>query len=116
MLFLTVFEAVFPVFALIFAGWWVARVGILSESTTSALNQFVIYLSLPALLFVAMARTPIEQLAQPGFISAFMLGIAFAAAAYWFSSRNDNLDPVDRMINSTIEESAKKELKTLKEK
>lgn len=99
MLLLTVFEAVFPVFALIFAGWWVARVGILSESTTSALNQFVIYLSLPALLFVAMARTPIEQLAQPGFISAFMLGIAFAAAAYWFASRNDNLDPVDRMIN-----------------
>jgi hypothetical protein len=100
MLLLTVFEAVFPVFALIFVGWLSGRVGILNEATTPVLNQFVIYLALPALLFVAMARTPIEQLAQPGFVSAFMLGVAFAAAAYWFTSRNDNLDPTDRIINS----------------
>lgn len=100
MLLLAVFEAVFPVFALIFAGWWVCRVGILERHATQVLNQFVIYMALPALLFVSMARTPIDQLAQPGFMAAFMLGIAGAAASYWFLSRRTPIDTLDRIINS----------------
>ena len=100
MLFITVFEAVFPVFALIFAGWLAARANILDQSSTRILNQFVIYMALPALLFIAMARTPIDQLAQPGFMAAYMLGVGAAAASYWFLSRHDNLDPIDRIINS----------------
>lgn len=100
MLLIAVFEAVFPVFALIFAGWWVARASILDHTATSVLNKFVIYMALPALLFVAMARTPIDHLMQPGFMAAFMLGVGAAAATYWFLSRHDGLDPVDRMINS----------------
>jgi hypothetical protein len=100
MLLITVFEAVFPVFALIFAGWLAARANILDQTATRVLNQFVIYMALPALLFIAMARTPIDQLAQPGFIATYMLGVGAAAASYWFLSRHDALDPIDRIINS----------------
>jgi len=100
MLLITVFEAVFPVFGLIFVGWLVARLGFLDKTATNVLNQFVIYMALPALLFLAMARTPVDQLAQPGFIAAYMLGVGAAAATYWFLSRHDKLDPIDRIINS----------------
>jgi predicted permease len=82
----TVFNAVFPVFALILTGFLCARRGILGPAATESLNNFVVWLALPALLFQAMAQITWPQLDHPGFIAAFTggmmgtFGLSFALA------------------------------------
>ena len=73
----------FPVFALILTGFASARLNILNETATDVLNRFVVYLALPALLFQATARVSLSEIDQPGFITAFAIGIliTFALAA-----------------------------------
>ncbi|OZI32782.1 transporter [Bordetella genomosp. 1] len=70
-----VLNAAFPVFALILTGWLAARFKVLGESATQALNRYVVYLSLPALLFRAMANADLSQLNHWGYIGAFWGGI-----------------------------------------
>jgi predicted permease len=72
----TVFTAVFPIFALILAGFLCARQNILEETATDALNKFVVWLALPALLFEAMAGISWRALDHPGFVAAFGGGVA----------------------------------------
>ena len=70
----------FPIFALILAGFISARGRILDLSATDALNRFVIYLALPALLFHATAHVTFADINQPGFALAFAIGIAITFA------------------------------------
>jgi malonate transporter and related proteins len=65
--------AVLPVFALIFAGWFARRVGVLGPHATTELNRFVVYLALPALLFDIIAHARWADVWQPGFIASFGL-------------------------------------------
>jgi len=71
------FLVVLPVFALIFAGWLVRRLGVLGPHATTELNRFVVYLALPALLFDIMAHTDGRAVAA-GFIAVFGLSSAVA--------------------------------------
>ena len=73
----------FPIFALILAGYLSARRRILDIGATDALNRFVVYLALPALLFQATTRISLAEINQPGFIFALASAmlIAFLAAA-----------------------------------
>ena len=66
-----VINVALPVFGLILAGWIGGRVGLLGRASSEALNKFVYWFSLPALLFGAMARTPIEEIVRLDFIGAF---------------------------------------------
>ena len=79
-----VVTAALPVFALILTGWLAARCRVLGPTATDALNRYVVYLSLPALLFRAMAHADPEQM-HWGFVAAFAGGIAvtFAVACLW---------------------------------
>ncbi|MDX7952489.1 AEC family transporter [Lichenihabitans sp. Uapishka_5] len=76
---------VLPVFALIFAGWLVRRLGVLGPQATGELNRFVVYLALPALLFDITANAKLADLWQPGFIAAFGFGCGatFALTLAW---------------------------------
>lgn len=67
---------VMPVFALIFAGWLVRRIGMMGPNATGELNRFVVYLALPALLFDIVAGSSWQQLWQPHFVAVFMLSTA----------------------------------------
>ena len=69
-----------PVFALILAGWVAGRGGILGPASSEALNKFVYWFALPALLFGAMARTPIGEIVRLDFIGTFLIG-TFAVMA-----------------------------------
>jgi len=71
----TVFGAVFPIFALILTGYMCARRGVLGPAATESLNNFVVWLALPALLFQAMAQITWPELDHPGFLSAFTGGM-----------------------------------------
>lgn len=64
-----------PVFGLILAGVVVARLGGLGAASTEALNLFVVYLALPAVLFQAMAQIDPVALVHPGLLAAFGLAI-----------------------------------------
>ena len=68
-----------PVFAIILAGWAAGRIGLLGRASSEALNRFVYWFAVPPLLFLAMARTPIDEIARPDFIAVFLIG-AFSVA------------------------------------
>lgn len=81
-----VVTAALPVFALILTGWLAARWRVLGLAATDALNRYVAYLSLPALLFRAMAHADPNQM-HWGFVAAFAGGIAITFAVTCLSSR-----------------------------
>lgn len=80
-----VLDVVLPIFGLIFAGWVAARRRILGGDATAALNRFVIWFALPAMLFLVMLRVPLDQLVEGPFLGAYLGGIVvtFAVAATW---------------------------------
>ncbi|RLA36515.1 MAG: hypothetical protein DRR03_03875 [Gammaproteobacteria bacterium] len=61
----------FPVFGLILCGYLAARTGVLGQQSTEALNGYVYYFALPALLFVFVARAPVERVFYWPFIASF---------------------------------------------
>jgi malonate transporter and related proteins len=77
---LSTLTTVLPIFALIFAGWLVRRLGVLGPHATTELNRFVVYLALPALLFDVIAHAQWTDVWQPGFIAAFAIGVALVFA------------------------------------
>ncbi|MCD0504019.1 AEC family transporter [Bordetella petrii] len=81
-----VVTAALPVFALILTGWLAARWNVLGITATDALNRYVVYLSLPALLFRAMANADPGQM-HWGFVAAFAGGVAATFAAASLASR-----------------------------
>ena len=77
---LPVLSIALPVFGLILIGGFVGKSGFLGKDATGALNMFVVYLSLPAVMFQAMAHIPPAQLANPSLFFAFCGGIAIPGA------------------------------------
>jgi len=73
---LIVLTVALPVFALIAVGAVVGRCALMGPGATIALNQFVMYLALPAVLFQAMARIDLAQFTDPGFFAAYAGAIA----------------------------------------
>lgn len=72
-----------PYFGLIFVGFACGKFRKLPENGLAWLNFFLLYISLPALFFRILAKTPFEQLNNPPFVIATTCGtvLAFAAAA-----------------------------------
>ncbi len=70
-----VFEAVLPLFALILAGYVCGWRRLFGADATNALNLFVVWLALPALLFQALAEARFTELNRPGFVGAIALGM-----------------------------------------
>ncbi|KAF8609325.1 hypothetical protein BDV93DRAFT_518164 [Ceratobasidium sp. AG-I] len=75
-LLLTVFACILEVFILCFAGWVLARVGILDRKTQKQLNRLNVSLFTPSLLFnkVAFSLSP-EKLKELWVIPIFFIGI-----------------------------------------
>jgi len=75
-----VFDVVLPVFGIIFAGWACGWARVLGQDSSEALNRYVYWVALPALLFVGMARVPIGAIFNLPFLAAYLLGVAGIAA------------------------------------
>lgn len=95
-----IINAVLPTFSLILLGWLARRGGVLGGEAMDALNKFVVYLALPALLFKAMAEIPLDQLRQPGFIAAMLLSIAIVYALGWVASRRQGVARPDAALDA----------------
>lgn len=61
----------FPVFALIGTGWLGGRFGVLGPGGTAALNGFVSWFALPAMLFSALAKVRLEEIVNWPFIAVY---------------------------------------------
>jgi hypothetical protein len=71
-----VVDVVLPVFGLILVGYLAGRFRLLGQESSEALNRFVYFFALPALLFVGMARVPVAKVFNLPFLAAFLGGIA----------------------------------------
>ena len=71
-----------PFFGLILLGYVAAKVRKLPVGGLAWMNFFIIYIALPALFFNLLSRTPVQDLANWGFVFASTLGtyIAFVLA------------------------------------
>ncbi|SHN23633.1 AEC family transporter [Gracilibacillus kekensis] len=76
------FGVVIPLFAIILCGFLAGRFSLLSFESTTALNNFVYYFSLPALLFLSISTAPVEQLLDWNFI---LLNICIVSTMFVFS-------------------------------
>lgn len=93
-----VVTAALPVFALILTGWLAARWRILGTHATDALNRYVVYLSLPALLFRAMTQVDLAQMAHWGFVGAFAGGVAITFLVSFLPRKRGPQSLTDRSI------------------
>lgn len=85
---LDILSALVPVFGIIVLGMCMERLGSLPKGTPAALNQFVFRVSLPALLFYAVARKTPQELAHGGFAAGTVAGMLLAfALGYVLCSR-----------------------------
>src|SRR5450755_2986576 len=76
-----------PYFGLIFIGFACGRAKGLPETGLAWMNFFLLYVSLPALLFGIMSKTPFEELNNPPFLVATTLGTMCAFALALLSGR-----------------------------
>lgn len=83
-------NVVIPVFGVVLAGYLAGRLNILGPESAVALNRFVYFFALPALLFAYTARAPIDTVLNWSFIGAFVVGglltllIAVIVGKVWF--------------------------------
>lgn len=96
---LAVVEAVFPVFGLILLGYLAARRNLLGPAAGDVLNTFVVWLALPALLFGAMAGISWDELNEPGFTAAMLLGMLAVFFLSFLAPGEPRRALADRSIN-----------------
>src|SRR6202795_5277164 len=76
-----------PYFGLIFIGYACGRTKGLPEQGLAWMNFFLLYVSLPALLFGITAKTPFAELNNPPFLIATTLGTMCAFVLAMFAGR-----------------------------
>jgi predicted permease len=83
----TILDVVLPVFAIVACGFAAGRLGVVDKDGARSLNSFVYYVALPALLFLALARAPVDRLADWGFLAANLGGILVSFVAAILAAR-----------------------------
>ena len=68
----TVLATVLPFFAIILCGIGAGKRELLRGDAVRALNAFVFYFALPALVFLKLAQTPLSGLLHPAFLMAWL--------------------------------------------
>jgi predicted permease len=79
--------AVLPVFGLVACGYLAGRVGLVTQASSVALNQFVYAFALPAMLFIAVYRGSLDEILSGAFLLAVILATVGTAAVGFLLSR-----------------------------
>lgn len=79
-----VVAAVLPVFGLVGCGYAAGRVGLVTQASSHALNQFVYAFALPSMLFIAVYRGSLEEILS-GYYLLAVVGATLATAAAGFA-------------------------------
>src|SRR5215470_6026623 len=75
---LDILNLAFPFFGLILIGFACGKLRKIPDAGLAWMNFFILYVSLPALFFRILSKTPFEQLAQINFVKATVLATAGA--------------------------------------
>src|SRR5258705_9568988 len=86
-LMLDILNLALPYFGLIFIGFACGKAKGLPEQGLAWMNFFLLYVSLPALLFGIMSKTPFAELNNPPFLIATTLGTAASSSLLWSQAR-----------------------------
>jgi malonate transporter and related proteins len=102
-----VVAAVLPVFGLVASGYLAGRLGLVTQASSAALNQFVYAFALPAMLFIAVYRGSFaEILGAGGFMAAVILatlGTALAGFALsYFVAKAPPAESTLRALNASF--------------
>ncbi|GGP42971.1 AEC family transporter [Shewanella saliphila] len=94
------------VFAIMVLGGLFQKIRILPADTDVILNQFVYYVAFPAILLIVLAETPIEDIAQWGFIAGFSLAMVITYSvvvllSLWQAPKQQAVAAM-RALNSTF--------------
>lgn len=76
----TLVNVTIPVFGIVLTGYLAGRFKVLGEASASAVNAFVYYFALPALLFLFTAQAELSELNNFGFIAVFLAGTLITIA------------------------------------
>jgi malonate transporter and related proteins len=82
-----VLGAVLPVFGLVACGYLAGRFGLVTQASSSALNQFVYAFALPAMLFIAVYRGSLDEILSGAFLLA-VIGATLGTAVVGFLLSN----------------------------
>jgi predicted permease len=89
----TLFNTLSPIFGIILLGFLACKCNLLAQEESAILNKFVYFISFPSLLFVVMAKAPMEKIFYWDFIGAWGLGLfatfivtAIISAVLWKES------------------------------
>ena len=69
-----------PVYLAILAGYLATRMGMFEKSDMRLFGKFVLNFGLPAMIFNAIAQRPIAEIANPGYLAAYLGGSLLAMA------------------------------------
>ena len=101
-----VIAAVLPVFGLVACGYLAGRLGLVTQASSLALNQFVYAFALPAMLFIAVYRGSLDDILSGGFLLAVILAtLATAIAGFMLSYFVAGAPPADstmRALNASF--------------
>lgn len=95
-----VLAAVLPVFGLVACGYAAGRLGLVTQASSVALNQFVYAFALPAMLFIAVYRGSLEEILSGAFLAAVIAATLATAAAGFFLSRLGGASPAENTMRA----------------
>jgi malonate transporter len=91
--------AVLPVFGLVGCGYLAGRLGLVTQASSVALNQFVYAFALPAMLFVAVYRGSLDEILSGGFLAVVILAtLATAFAGFALSHFVSGAPPAESTL------------------
>ncbi|HKU45289.1 MAG TPA: AEC family transporter [Burkholderiales bacterium] len=100
-----VLGAVIPVFGLVACGYLAGRFGLVTQASSSALNQFVYAFALPAMLFVAVYRGSLDEILSGYFLLAVIAATVGTALVGFFLSHLQGSPPAEstmRALNASF--------------
>jgi malonate transporter len=91
-------DAFVPIWVLTALGYLAQRYGLLGPGAATVLGRFVFHVAMPAALFLAMAATPLGELASGGVLAFAVSTAAAMAAGWWGVARLAGAKPGERPI------------------
>jgi hypothetical protein len=89
------------VFGLVLCGWAAGRLRLVGAESSDALNQFVYYFALPAMLFAAVVRGSLSQILNLPFLAGVIaMTLACAAAAFALSAWITDSTPQEHSLRA----------------
>jgi hypothetical protein len=90
---------VLPVFGLVGCGYLAGRLGLVTQASSVALNQFVYAFALPAMLFVAVYRGSLDEILSGSFLAVVILAtLATAVAGFALSHFGSGASPAESTL------------------